>query len=706
MTNVRTPIAPTVDEDRLEHVRSMANVVESGLDPVGQKLHGQYFTSMAVARVLAALSLRPGCQDVIDPMAGHGALLDATLERATRQGIPIRQVAAIEIDPALAEACRARVEVWQDHGIVSETKVHAANAFDPETIRRLQSGGFDLVIGNPPYVRYQSTANGRSKPGQRASVVREALDAIAAERAPASERGLWQTLARAYSGLADLSVPAWLLSGLLVKPGGVLALVVPATWRSRNYADVIQYLMQRCFRLERVVADGRAKWFSSALVRTELIVATRLATTKTVVSLRLRPDSPRQVVDAETTEAAADDRSLVGRAFPTPDPELAFAQWMEVANPAHRDGIRLRRIPPGKIGLGANGSRPAWIRALEGVSGPDLFTPGAAPADEVSAPDELADLIPAGTHLQTLSGLGIEVGQGLRTGCNEFFYADFCGRAGAGCSSVRMSSVLGGDMIDVPDEVLHTVLRRQSELAAFASGKRLTGRVLDFSRFVLPEDLETVTRYRNSYTALNEPLPRVMSPKLAAFVRRAGTTKYGQMERPVADLSAVRTNARPGSAKITPRFWYMLPSFARRHRPDALVARVNTGTPVAYVNRSNPIVIDANFSTLWWAKPMRSSRVIVALLNSTWARTCLEAMGTVLGGGALKIEAAHLRRLPLPALTEEALTALASQKDSQDIDRILFSALLGHALTTRELRTYQGRVGEIGERLKAQRQPN
>lgn len=703
MSPVRAPAAPVLVQDGLEQARSVARTAEGRLDPIEQKMRGQYFTSMAVARVLAALSVRSGCQDIIDPMAGHGALLDAALERASLQALPIRRVVAIEINPTLAEACQARIAAWHELGVAGDTKIHSASAFDPETVGRLGPDGFDLVIGNPPYVRYQNTANGRSMPAQVASDVRDSLDAIATERAPSAERDLWRTLIRAYSGLADLSVPAWLLSGLLVKPGGVLALVVPATWRSRNYADVIQYLMQRCFRLERVVTDGRARWFSSALVRTELIVATRFATADAALPLRLRPGSLEHVAAAEITEAAANDASLVGRAFPTDDPERAFDQWLQDSNPPHRDGIRLRRTPTARLGFGANSPSSQWARDLEGIRGHDLINPGTAATHDISIPDQLTELIPGVVELRSLSDYGIEVGQGLRTGCNEFFYVDFVDSARAGFSKVRTSSVLGGHIIEVPDEVLQPVLRRQSELADFAAGKKPSGRVLDLNGLVLPEDLEIVRQFHATYASLNEQLPRSMPPQLAEVVRRAATTKHGHLDMPIAELSAVRTNARAGSAKATPRFWYMLPPFVRRHRPDAFVARVNTGTPTVYVNRSRPILIDANFSTIWLRKG--ATMVIAPLLNSTWARACMEAIGTVLGGGALKLEATHLRRLPLPLPTTRDLAALSSTTETASVDHILFSALLGHQVAPREFRKLQDRIREVGERLRLQRQP-
>ena len=54
-----------------------------------------------------------------------------------------------------------------------------------------------------------------------------------------------------------------------------LAMVVPETWLSRDYAAPIQYLLLKCFRVETVAIDTNASWFPEAPVKTCLIVAKR-----------------------------------------------------------------------------------------------------------------------------------------------------------------------------------------------------------------------------------------------------------------------------------------------------------------------------------------------------------------------------------------------------------------------------------------------
>src|SRR5690606_12521919 len=67
---------------------------------------------------------------------------------------------------------------------------------------------------------------------------------------------------------------------------------------------------------------------------------------------------------------------------------------------------------------------------------------------------------------------------------------------------------------------------------------------------------------------------------------------------------------------------------------------------------------DANFSSFWSEEGTWPRHAIVGLLNSAWARACMEALGTPMGGGALKLEATHLRRLPVPQVTQDEIQRL------------------------------------------------
>ena len=158
------------------------------------------------------------------------------------------------------------------------------------------------------------------------------------------EKDIWGLLAESYSGLADLSVPAWLHAASFVRPGGHLALVVPATWRSRDYADVTRYLLLRCFNLEYIVEDVQPGWFSDALVRTHLLVARRLTTDEIARPAKSRTDWPTALW-LQIAPAAADNSSLVGAAFGGDTPEMQLAAWMGDKCLTPQAGISVRPFP-------------------------------------------------------------------------------------------------------------------------------------------------------------------------------------------------------------------------------------------------------------------------------------------------------------------------------------------------------------------------
>jgi len=642
--------------------RAAARAYEGALPPQQRKQLGQYFTGLPLGKLLAHLALDSDTRVVLDPMAGHGDLLDATWEAATERGISLDRLDGIEIDVMTADTCRSRLAEIADGSGPPAQQIIAADAFDPASVEKLPVRGYDLVITNPPYVRYQA----RPGNGTRAEKIRAGLVAIVTSRLSGADKDVWKELAEGYSGLADLSVPAWLLAAAMVRPGGRLALVVPATWRSRDYADVIRYLLLRCFSLECIVADEQPGWFSDALVRTHLIVARRLPEEDIANHLGSRTKFPENLWLQVAPQAAA-ARSLVGTAFTEPDPELQFAIWVRDGCKQSKCGIsaRLFNLQDEWAGLENRITRRNWYHKLE-CPGDDLpLFVSARSVSRINVPDILKGTLPDGFSpdaLMTLQEAGVHVGQGLRTGCNRFFYVTGRGASGAGMVRVEASSFFGHREFAVPEGALRPVLRRQSEITSMEDGRLPEGRVLDLRGWVLPEDYRMVVEAAAAYAACGEPLPRTMPQELADYVRAAAAAPpEGPDDKHIPDLSAVRTNVRvPRNGHFTPRFWYMLPDFAPRHLPAAFVARINHGLPWTEVNFESPLLIDANFSTFWGPEKGLTRYALKALLNSVWCRAFMEALGTAFGGGALKLEATHLRQLAVPVLSDEARADLAA----------------------------------------------
>ena len=118
---------------------------------------GQYFTGVPLGKLLAHIALDPGTATVLDPMAGHGDLLDATWEAANDRGIAIKRLDGIE---TRRTDCLC-VPGPAFRGLLELTTVPLQRIFTGSAFDLWGSGptepceGYDLVITNPPYVRYQ-----------------------------------------------------------------------------------------------------------------------------------------------------------------------------------------------------------------------------------------------------------------------------------------------------------------------------------------------------------------------------------------------------------------------------------------------------------------------------------------------------------------------------------------------------------------------
>lgn len=694
-------------------VRARALAYEQALPSGQRKCLGQYFSGLPLGKLLAHLALNKETTTVLDSMAGHGDLLDAAWEAAEQRGIRLQRLDGIEIDAPTALACQTRLAGLERQTKPPEQRIIAGDAFAPASITALPLQAYDLVITNPPYVRYQA----RQTDGGKLDAVRAGLAKTNGAQSEPS-RHIWRTLIEGYSGLADLSVPAWLQAASLVRPGGTLALVAPATWRSREYADAVRYLLLRCFRLELVVEDTQPGWFSDALVRTHLVIARRLPSDEIALPLSQRRDwgSARWL---QVAPEASDGDSLVGAAFPGLHPEFQFAAWASSASPQPVQSIQVRSFSLREewTSLAPRAKRKSWQRKLEGTTDKLPLFSSKPSFVQPPLPEALRDILPPrapSTPLMTLQDAGIQTGQGLRTGCNRFFYLT-AQTSSRSTVTVEASAFFGHRRFNVPPSALRPVLRRQSEVCGMSNGSGPNGRVLDLHGWVLPEDSHHIVKTVGTYTAQGANPLQIMPEDLADYVRTAANARLnrGHGGLRIPELSAVKTNVRSArNGQDWPRFWYMLPPFMARHMPAAFVPRVNHDAPLAEANRDPAILIDANFSAFWSPNGQWPRFALKALLNSVWCKASMEALGTPMGGGALKLEAAHLRQLQIPHLQPSAMLKLdkAGQlagpypPDVQEaIDGVVIGALLDQSPNRKSVSLVIQALGERTQELVTSR---
>lgn len=643
-----------------------------------RKRLGQYFTGDPLSKLLVAIADGAHCRSAIDPMCGSGDML-AAVNRAA----PEAELAGIEIDPVAYELCSSRFS-----GIVNTPQLIRDNAFSWATISRLPKTSFDLVITNPPYVRYQSFAGNSQRNSEalpQSESIRRGLIEIAKNLSGIEDkdRDIFISIILGYSGLSDLAVPSWILCSMLTTIGGRLAMVVPESWLNRNYAYPIHYLLLKLFRIHCVVEDANRAWFDEAQVKTTLIVAERVPRADDIKSAC----AAQNYFHVAVPVSAITQGSVVAGAFPgAENAEIEFAEML--SGLSNNNGVSTppelsitRRDLNGKLSdLIATSQDEDWFQACEPQIHDLAHVRGAS--DTPRIPQALLDLLPIGSSdsLTTIEALGATVGQGLRTGANDFFYCDLISETQDQCL-IAPGEVFGFSPLFVPRESVRTVLRKQSELGdgyVIETGS-LSGRVLVLERFVHPADWIPTTSTRLAGLE-EEPTRVLMPPSLAAFVDAAAQKNVGSMEHPmfIPKMSAVRTNQtkHTGDSAVD-RYWYMLPQFAKRHIPDLLIPRVNHLHPRVVMNSPERVIVDANFSTIWIrSNALLKAPALLACLNSSWITAAMELSASILGGGALKLEATHLKRLPIPALSAQQWTELAVLGN-----RLVFETDVAKALT-------------------------
>ena len=215
----------------------------------------------------------------------------------------------------------------------------------------LAAGGFDVVIGNPPWVR------GERLPPR----VRETLQARYQSWRPAESPGGRRG---GFAHLPDLAVAFVERALELAAPGGVVALLVPAKLASSGYAEPLRRRLAHDTRLERVApldeAGGGAETaaaFGAAVYPMALVAARTDARPDGLVAAQLGPRLaalrlPQRTVQSDVPWVLHPDAEAVARRLRAELPALG-ERW------APRLGVKTGADDVFLVGQEVSGARPA-----------------------------------------------------------------------------------------------------------------------------------------------------------------------------------------------------------------------------------------------------------------------------------------------------------------------------------------------------------
>jgi len=582
-----------------------------------QKVLGQFFSGVRLAHLISVLVDKSHVKSIIDPMCGIGDMFSAY------QGV---EMTGVEIDAFVQEYAQKRFPA---------ATIFSGDAFAPETIQQYSIEGYDLVVTNPPYVRRETLNSSGGMQMTMSSIRQSLLDfLVKATTLTAVEKTKMRRAIADFSGLADLAVPSWLLCMMLVKDGGQMAIVVPNSWQTREYATPVQILLKELFEIKYVINDVSNTWFKdSAQVRTSVIIARRST----------HADRNANVTYIDLYGRASNRQSLYGNIGET-------ERFQNVV----RESISL----PG-------------LCEFSSIRQGDLFSEqiiGLSPLSKLRRLGEIPN-----EKLMTLSDYQTKVSQGLRTGANGFFYLK--------AKPNGYYSPLYPKLVTDSDEFFVSVLQSQEGLGhTFSVSPRQPSGLLYIQDAATSEDLAaTPETNKRGYASLPE--------SISAYIRFSQKCEING--KPIPELSSVKTNVSKCQDKPF-RFWYMIPTLQPRHVAKLFMPRVNSREAVTYINDTDQIMaVDANFITFNILEGSRlTARSLLALLNSTWSRVLIEECGTVMGGGALKIDAIQFKKVYYPRLSDEDIERLdvlgkiliaasksAAEPIISDIDSVLLASL-------------------------------
>lgn len=189
-----------------------------------RKARGAFFTPSEITRYLTRWAIRSADDAVFEPAAGEAAFVVEAVTRLVELGTDQPRVDGVELHAASAATARKRVT---EAG--GRARIRTADFFTIEP-----RADYTAVIGNPPYIRYQDFRGATRAQSRRAAL----------------KAGV--TL----SGLASSWAAFTVHAALFLKPGGRLALVLPAELLSVNYAAAVRkFLFDRFASVELVMFD-------------------------------------------------------------------------------------------------------------------------------------------------------------------------------------------------------------------------------------------------------------------------------------------------------------------------------------------------------------------------------------------------------------------------------------------------------------------
>lgn len=196
------------------------------------KLRGGYYTPTNIAHWVASWAIRDSSDRVLEPSCGDGAFLEAAAKRLLQLGAKpagfVKSLRGLEIIEEEANSAHKKLAALL--GKSADKVIEVGDFFS--WFRGSEAKAFDAVVGNPPFIRYQTFPE--------------------PYRTRAME--IMVSLGMKPNKLTNIWVPFVVASAVSLRPGGRMALVLPAELLQVTYASQLRSFLTDRFERVDVIA--------------------------------------------------------------------------------------------------------------------------------------------------------------------------------------------------------------------------------------------------------------------------------------------------------------------------------------------------------------------------------------------------------------------------------------------------------------------
>lgn len=198
---------------------------------ISDKLRGGYYTPQPITEFICKWAISKPTQKVLEPSCGDGNFIEAAIQRFLELGVPKNKLfgllQGVELVNEEAEKSKARAEKY---GLNSTTIVNS-DFFSYISNADVQLS-YDVVIGNPPFIRYQNF------PQEHRDRAFEMMEEVGIS--PNKLTNIW--------------VPFLVLSAKLLNRYGKLGMVIPAELFQVKYAAETRVFLSKFFSRITIVS--------------------------------------------------------------------------------------------------------------------------------------------------------------------------------------------------------------------------------------------------------------------------------------------------------------------------------------------------------------------------------------------------------------------------------------------------------------------